>query len=464
MNKKYLLNSEKEKIDFLIDELKKNLHTSKNLDYIKTKLYNFFKNGKDYTIEEILNIFLDNLINDMQGLLTENITPGLQFGIMTDDFKVSVYGGYYNGNKDNKITDNTMFSFDSISKIIVSSIVMQDVNSKNLSMNIPVCQYNNEFSLDATIESILKFTSMIRTEKRIDDLSKKDTINILKRCKENLEEKAKYKNFYEYNDIGYMILRLSIDNFLEKLYNLLKIIDNKNLTYLNLENKSNITGGKLGEEYISPDRKGRGIIFPGHTGLYGNINGLLNLFYKLMYTNIIFDDYSRNRLFKQPYNDSRVYDKDGSFVIRNGKIYYMSKVAGIYRKPMGIIDCQYSKMTSCDMSELTTDVAKASTGTCGAWVVGDNIDKFGAYSSGILTNPYSFVEQGIYPDDRNNIGNTGLQVNRKGVILGYQAKLNKYKELMTEYSLILELITAYIKENDKNALSNANKKFIKKIR
>lgn len=461
---KYLLNKEKDRISGLSNELKNYLHATNNTNFqkIENKFYNIMKNTKDGSIEDILNTFIDSLIEEMQPLLDENLTPGLQFGIKNDYFDIKAFGGNYNGQKNKEITENTMFSFDSISKLLTSSIVMQEVNNKNISLDTPINEYNNDFALNSSFESILKFTALIRTNKRIDNLSKEETIDILKKCKENLEEKAQYKNFYEYNDIGYMILRLSIHDFLDKLNNLLNLIDEQNLTYLNLENNNNITGGKLEEEHLTPDRKGREIPFPGHTGIYGNITGLLNLFYKLLYTNDILNEDSREQLLKQPYQDPRVYNKDGSQIIRNNKAYYTAKIAGLYRKPKGIHDDGYSKMTSCDMSELTTNTAKTSTGTCGAWTVTDSIDKFGTYVGGILTNPYSFVEKGIYPNDRNNIPNTELQVNRNGVILGYQGKLNKYKEIITEYALILNLITEYIKLNDNKILQTTTPKTLTK--
>ena len=92
------------------------------------------------------------------------------------------------------------------------------------------------------------------------------------------------------------------------------------------------------------------------------------------------------------------------------------------------------------MSHLTTDKAIASVGTCGSWAVTDNLEyknKFGHYIGGLLTNPYSFVEQGYYPETKNNIPNTNLTVNQKGIILGYQSALNPYKELITEYFYFL---------------------------
>lgn len=69
----------------------------------------------------------------------------------------------------------------------------------------------------------------------------------------------------------------------------------------------------------------------------------------------------------------------------------MAKIADIYRKPTGITDISYNKLASCDMSSLTTILASSSTGTCGSWVVGDDLshqNKFGTYIGGLLTNPY----------------------------------------------------------------------------
>ena len=349
-----------------------------------------------------------------------------------------------------------MFSFDSVSKILTSIIAAKEPKTT-------ISQLNKDFNLNTNIQDILNFTAMIRTDRRIDNLSPEDTIKILKNVKEDLEEKKLQKNFYQYNDIGYMILRLSIDNFILKLDNLLNLIDDKNLTYKNFENKSLITGGKLEEEFLTPDRKGRKIIFPGHTGLYGNITGLLNLFENFIENDKILSKEEKEELFKQPYTDPKVYTKEGNIQTgKNGSPQYMAKIAGIYRKPNGITAPDYSKMASCDISDISTDNAKASTGTSGAWTVYDNIENFGSYVGGLLTNPYSYVKKDFYENSRNEIPNTNLTVNQNGVILGYQTKLNYYKDLITKYGLLLELLTKYIEKDDKKAL-DSTRKLVKKI-
>lgn len=452
---KYLLNTEKKEIDNITEMLSNSLD-NKDIADVKVKFNNIIKETKDYSIEDILNYILEEFAKDLSPLLDENYTPGLQAGIKNKNFNLSLYGGYYNGKKEKEIDENTMFSFDSVSKILTSIIAAKEPKTT-------ISQLNKDFNLDTNIQDILNFTAMIRTDRRIDNLSPEDTIKILKNVKEDLEEKKLQKNFYQYNDIGYMILRLSIDNFILKLDNLLNLIDDKNLTYKNFENKSLITGGKLEEEFLTPDRKGREIIFPGHTGLYGNITGLLNLFENFIENDKILSKEEKEELFKQPYPDPKVYTKDGNIQTgKNGSPQYMAKIAGIYRKPNGITSPDYSKMASCDISDISTDNAKASTGTSGAWTVYDNIENFGSYVGGLLTNPYSYVKKDFYENSRNEIPNTNLTVNQNGVILGYQTKLNYYKDLITKYGLLLELLTKYIEKDDKKALDNT-RKLVKKI-
>lgn len=466
---KYLLTSEKEKINNLIELLAQALdRTEEELQPLNQKFYNLIKETKDYSIQDILNTYFTLLSSDMNSLLESKITPAIQFGIQNDYFSIIGYGGFYNGTSNSKeIQDNTLFSFDSISKLLTSVIMMQEIRKEKISLDSSVHDYNPNFSLNSSIQSILKFTAMIRTEKRIDNLSQEETIAILKKCKEDLILKSQYKNFYEYNDIGYMILRLSLEDFLKKLDQILITMDNTNLTYRWQEQQKNITGGKITEEYITPDPKGRDILFPGHTGLYGNITGLLQLFYKILHTEEILTEKEKERLFSQPYLDPIVYAKDGTQLKgKNGSLQYTAKVSGIYRKPTGIITDNYNKMASCDMSNLTTDFAKASTGTCGSWVIGDNLtyqNKFGTYISGLLTNPYSTVEPGLYQNSINQIPNSNLTVNQKGIILGYQSKLNPYKELLTEYSLLLELLTEYLKETDTKTFQKSKHQLVKKI-
>ena len=460
---KYLLKTEEEKITSLIDSI-----NIKDLDYLKKNLKDILLNCKDASIEDTINYILDSLTKKLQTLLYHNITPGIEFGLKNDYFKLYSYGGKYNGKNTHKDIDiDTYFSFDSISKLITATISYLEVKNNNISMDTKIKDYNNDFLMDAKLEDILKFTAYIRTPKRIDNLKEEETINILKNIKENNIEKNKYNNFYEYNDIGYMILRQSIYNFTDKLDNLLKMIDNNNLTYKNLENKDKITGGKLGEEYMTPDPKGRDIPFPGHTGLYGNIMGLINMFEEIIYKENILTNEDKKILFSQPYNNPIVYNNDGSIKIgKNGTKQYMAKIAGIYRMPNNINDSNYNKMASCDMSDKTTHNAKASAGTCGSWIIGDtlnnNNNKFGTYIGGLLTNPYSYIENREY-EEYEKIKGTPHKVTTKGIIVRYQTRLNEYKEIITKYGLLLEIITEYIKEIDNNALEKANKVYIKRM-
>ena len=458
---KYILNTEKEKINKILDDIKIN-----NINYLKNDIEKILYNCKDNSIEDTINYILNELINELRPLLSNNITPGIEVGLKNNYFNLKSYGGKYNSSDNSKnINQDTYFSFDSISKLITAVITMQEIKTNKIPINSKINDYNKDFLMDATFESILKYTAYIKTPKRIDNLSKEETISILKDLKEHYQEKNKYINFYEYNDIGYMILRQAIYDFQSKLDNLLKIIDNNNLTYKNMEHKNSITGGKLGEEYMTPDLKGRGIAFLGHTGLYGTIEGLINIFDKIFYSNDIINEKDRTLLFTQPYKNPIVYDKDGNIKTgKNGSKQYIAKVSGIYRLPKGIVDSNYSKIASCDMSDKTTNEAKASTGTCGSWIVTDNLNnnnKFGKYIGGFLTNPYSFIETKEYEKNERILG-TPHKVTPKGVILGYQTILNEYKEIITKYGIILEIITEYIKETDYNALEKANKTYTKK--
>ena len=75
---------------------------------------------------------------------------------------------------------------------------------------------------------------------------------------------------------------------------------------------------------------------------------------------------------------------------------------------------------------------------------------FGSYTAGILTNPNSCVKIGTFPEKSNQIPNTNVIVNQNGIVQGHSKKLNHYKEVMTEYGIILELLTEYLKETDLN--------------
>ena len=239
-----------------------------------------------------------------------------------------------------------------------------------------------------------------------------------------------------------MILRQVIPNFVELLNQLI----NQNITYRNKEN-NNITGGKIQEENITQDTKGRDIIFPGHTGLYANITGLLNFFYTLLYTENILTNKEKELLWKQPYPNPILYNQDGTPKIGNNTYRYINKLAGFYKIPQGIKET-YDKLLLFDMPNNTTNKSVASAGTSGSWIIGDTLNlnnNIKNYTAAILTNPYSFVEAKEYPNPINPLNNTPLTVNSKGKIIEYSKKLNPYKETIVTYAIILELLTEYIR-------------------
>lgn len=465
--KEYYLSNNKIHIKSLIKELSEILKVNpSNLSFLEERLdYILLKTN---SIENIMNNYLDLFLKDMGGIIADNITAGFQVGIRNKYFTLISYYGHGSTTKDFDINENTYFSLDSISKIFTSLITMLMIRDGKIKLNSPINEINNNFLTNTKIEDILKFRAMLQTSKRIDNLSEKVTIDILKKCREDLEKKQIYTNYYQYNDIGYMILRLSIPNFLERLNTVLNLIDNNNLTYNNIQMKNNITGGRKNLEYITPDTKGRGIPFPGHTGMYANMNGLLNLFYKVFYTNTILTEKELELLLKQPYNSPYVYNEDGTIKTNNnGKKIYTTKISGLYHKPNNITEKNFDKLFYLDLSNLTTDNAIASTGTCGSWVMGDNLtynSHFGSYVGGILTNPYSFIDIGEYPNQRNTIPNTNLVVNKKGIILGYPGKLNYYKEKITEYGILLELLTEHIKNTDEDLLKDKEYTLTRKLK
>lgn len=464
--KKLYLSNNKQNIRLLIRELSSILEVNEvELSFLEDKLDEILL--KDNSLEGIMNTYFDLFEKDMGGIIADRITAGMQIGIKNKYFTFIGYGGSGSLNDGFAIDENTYFSLDSISKVFTSIITMLMVRDGRIKLNSSINEINDDFLANCTVEDILKFRAMLQTSKRIDNLSREETINILKECREDLEKKKKFKNYYQYNDIGYMILRLSLPQFLERLDIVLRLIDSDNLTYSNIQAKEMITGGRKGLEYVTPDTKGRGIIFPGHTGMYSNMNGLLNLFYKVFYTDCILTNGEKGLLLKKPYESPYVYNEDGTVKRTNtGKPIYTTKISGVYHKPENINADEFDKIFYLDFSNLTTDKALASTGTCGSWVMGDDLSRnvhFGSYVGGILTNPYSFVNVGNYPEDRNIIPNTNLIVNSKGVILGYPGKLNHYKDEMAKYGILLELLTEYIKLNDKEILEDKEYTLIRKL-
>lgn len=437
-------------IEKIMNELSQILNIDrKELSSIETKLRTIVIGARNHTLEDMLDKYFTMLENEMANMIVEKFTPGFQFGIKNKYFTFIGYHGKFNGNiNSSDIDESTYFSFDSISKILTSIVTMLMIRDGKFSFDTLIKDINPEYKLDASIEDVLKFTANIKTERRIEGLSTFEAIELLKKCQDLIE--MKQKGFYEYNDIGYIILRNAIEGFLEKVDIVLSLIDPNNLTYKNNDFIGKITGGRLGYEYLTPDLKGRGIDFPGHTGLYGNIMGLLNFFEKTSREGILSNN-ELELLLKQPYTNPIVHKETDEVVYKNGRILYTGKLAGYYTIPKNIpVGEQYDYMINYDFSKFRTPNIRSSCGTCGAYTLNDTLGNLGAYTAGLLTNPYSAVQNVGYPNDvytnsQNTIEGTNILVNEKGIVLGHYKKLMKYRSILGEYGILLNLITEYYK-------------------
>ena len=415
----------------------------KELSNIESKLKTIILGANNHTLEDMLEKYFNMLKNEMTNMIVEKFTPGFQFGIKNKHISVIGFYGKFNGREDSKdIEYNTYFSFDSISKILTSIITMLLIR-------------DGKFTFDTLIKDIMHFTSNIKTDKRLEGLSREETIELLKKCRDLVE--LKQPNFYQYTDIGHMILRCAMPGFMEKIDTVLNLIDPFNLTYKNTEYIGRVTGGRLGNEHFTPDLKGRCISFPGHTGLYGNMRGLLNFFEKVSRDGILTNK-ELELLLKQPYENPIIYDSSGKPACINQRILCTGKLAGFYTKPNNIPSGEeYDYMLSCDFPKLTTSLVRSSTGTSGSYALNDDLGSLGCYTAGILTNPYSCVEDVRYPNDiytksQNQIKGFNINVDERGVVLGHYKKLEKYRAILAEYGILLNLITEYYKNIDSSSL------------
>ena len=418
------------------------------------------KKEKEGSLDEAVSFLLEIFVQDFASLLEEKITLGFEAGIKNRYYELEIFGGYQKLSGQ-EVLENTYFSFDSISKLLTSVVVYRLLQLHGESLETVVHHIQPFFSLDCSVREIMNFTAALKTKKRLDYLTFEEVISLLREVQDDLLIKQKIPSFYQYNDIGYLILRLSIPDFLKELDFLLRKIDPENLIYQTDPCSRNITGGRVGVEYITPDPKGRGIIYPGHTGLYGNIGGLLHLFEQILFQNHLLSEEDKADLFRQPYDNPLVYKFGADYLIREDCLQYTAKIAGIYRMPHSIREENVDRLVVCDFPNSTTNFAKASSGTCGSWVMGDDLTSggsFGSYVGGILSNPYSFVEEKNYPEEVNKLADTSLLVNRRGIILHYPKKIDPYKKKISHYGILLELLSAYYEDKAEKKIKKLTRK------
>ena len=164
----------------------------KELSSIESKLKTIILGAKNHTLEDMLEKYFNMLENEMTNMIVEKFTPGFQFGIKNKHISVIGFYGKFNGRNDSKdIEYNTYFSFDSISKILTSIITMLLIRDGKFTFDTLIKDINPEFSLDASIKDIMHFTSNIKTDKRLEGLSRDETIELLKKCRDLVKQKQR---------------------------------------------------------------------------------------------------------------------------------------------------------------------------------------------------------------------------------------------------------------------------------
>ena len=83
----YLLLSEQQIINNLLKQLEKQLYNL-NIETLKKTLKIIITNNKDANTKDILNYYLDLLSMEMNQLLKNKLTQGLQFGIKTNSIDI----------------------------------------------------------------------------------------------------------------------------------------------------------------------------------------------------------------------------------------------------------------------------------------------------------------------------------------------------------------------------------------
>lgn len=243
---------------------------------------NIYKNNKDKTPEEIINILLQEPINIISDMINNNaVFEGYTVSIAVNNINAKIYGGYRSYKKE-KISDNTMFDVASVTKFYTQIIAYNLINEGYFKFSDKIIELDNRFTElnDLTVEDILTFTTTFKTNGRISDAtSKEEALNRL------YTASVVETNKYNYNDIGMMIMKEVMEKVTNMSYNdlLKKYITNKlnlNDTHIIVpKRKFELLTGSPNIEIGKVNDPSAVILggYSGHAGVFASSDDLIKL-------------------------------------------------------------------------------------------------------------------------------------------------------------------------------------------
>ena len=236
--------------------------------------------NKDKTPEEIIDIFIEDCIKDLNRIMDEYTVPGIISQLKVDNINISMYGGLDKPNG-NPLTKDALFDVASISKLYTQIIAYKLINEGVFDLDEEINKLDPRFENVSTItvEDVLKFKVRFQTEELIEDTKTKHS------AKKNLfGMQITGLGMYNYNDMCMMLMKEVMENltgksFEELFYEYIIKPYNLNNTYLTVpKDKKHLITGTPNIDGSVNDLKANAMGgYSGHAGVRVTSDDLIKL-------------------------------------------------------------------------------------------------------------------------------------------------------------------------------------------
>ncbi len=174
------------------------------------------KTNLDKTLEEIIEIMIDENIEELEHIRNKYPIPGYTVSVNVNNIHVKMLGGYINEQRE-KIPENALFDIASMTKFYTQIIADNLIKEKIFSCTDKIKEIDNTFLHtklgELTIEDILSFKVSFKTNGRLEECqSIEEALN----CLYTMEP---YDiGIYNDNDLGMMLLKEVMEHMTEHTY------------------------------------------------------------------------------------------------------------------------------------------------------------------------------------------------------------------------------------------------------
>ena len=321
--------------------------------YNKEEFFNVLKKAVDVVSShqgDNYDVIVKELLKDyIEGVnAIAKLSPGLSTGLRDINNNVSVrtYVGHTNEGEDAPcINEDTVFDLSSMTKMFTAILMLNESEHTTFDLNKNFSYYSQLLErINVPVLQTMKFGNELRTDGRLDEKGLMGD-EIARRL---LNTRVVDTDTFVYSDVPYMLVPLLFDDslkgasneYLERFYRLFR--DDLKLMHTGYTTK-NMTGGI----YVPVESDGilsyepRGYYDPkatllskklglisGHAGAVSNVEDLDKLFASL--SNNLLSKESLKTMITPVQDGGYLVDKDGNYVLKDGKRIIINKAMGVY--------------------------------------------------------------------------------------------------------------------------------------